>query len=312
MKILFTGASSFTGYWFAKQLASAGHQVAAVFRRHPRDYPDDLRRYRALALADVCRPVCGISFGDDQFLKLIKESNWDLLCHHGAEATNYRSPDFNVTAAVENNTYRLPLVLDTLKESGAKGIVLTGSVFENDEGVGLRNQDAFSPYGLSKGLTWQIFRYHSQLRQLRLGKFVIPNPFGPYEEPRFTHYLFKNWFAGSTATVNTPNYVRDNIHVSLLAMAYVNFVERLPDGINRINPSGYVEQQGAFAHRIADEMTKRLSLRCGLELKEQTDFAEPRVRINTDILDVKTIGWSESAAWDELAEYYSKLMKRPE
>ena len=35
MKILFTGASSFTGYWFAKQLASAGHEVFALFRRQP-------------------------------------------------------------------------------------------------------------------------------------------------------------------------------------------------------------------------------------------------------------------------------------
>ncbi len=262
-----------------------------------------------MALADLCQPVCGISFGDDQFLKLIKGSNWDLLCHHGADATNYRSPNFNVTAAVENNTYRLPLVLEALKGSGGKGIVLTGSVFENDEGAGLRNQDAFSPYGLSKGLTWQIFRYHSQLRRVRLGKFVIPNPFGPHEEPRFTHYLFKNWFAKSTATVNTPNYVRDNIHVSLLAMAYVNFVEHLPDGISRINPTGYVGQQGAFAHRIAYEMRKRLGVRCELELKEQTDFSEPMVRINTDILDVNALGWSESVSWDELAKYYSKLMQ---
>ncbi len=31
MKILFTGASSFTGFWFAKELAAAGHEVFAVF-----------------------------------------------------------------------------------------------------------------------------------------------------------------------------------------------------------------------------------------------------------------------------------------
>jgi nucleoside-diphosphate-sugar epimerase len=27
MKILFTGATSFTGYWFVKTLAAAGHQI---------------------------------------------------------------------------------------------------------------------------------------------------------------------------------------------------------------------------------------------------------------------------------------------
>ena len=122
MKILFTGGSSFTGYWFAKQLASAGHEVFALFRRQPQDYPDDLRRKRVEALTDICRPVFGISFGDDRFLQLIKESNWDLLCHHAAEAADYKSPDFNVAAAVENNTHRLPLVLDLLKDSGCSKV----------------------------------------------------------------------------------------------------------------------------------------------------------------------------------------------
>ena len=33
MKILFTGASSFTGYWFVKELAERGHEVTALLRR---------------------------------------------------------------------------------------------------------------------------------------------------------------------------------------------------------------------------------------------------------------------------------------
>ena len=62
---------------------------------------------------------------------------------------------------------------------GCNKILLTGSVFENDEGAGSRDLRAFSPYGLSKGFTWQLFRYHAQIRSMTLGKFVIPNPFGP-------------------------------------------------------------------------------------------------------------------------------------
>ena len=89
----------------------------------------------------------------------------------------------------------------------------------------LADCEAFSPYGLSKGMTWQVFRYHAKVRDIRLGKFVIPNPFGPYEEQRFTHYLIKNWMAGGTPPVNMPDYVRDNIHVSLLAKAYLHFAE---------------------------------------------------------------------------------------
>jgi UDP-glucose 4-epimerase len=310
MRILFTGGSSFTGYWFAKQLASAGHDVLALFRRQQQEYTDDLRQARVKSLAEVCRPIYGISFGDDQFVDVIKTSSWDLLCHHAAEATNYRSPDFNVAAAVENNTHRLPLILDLLRDAGCGKIVLTGSVFENDEGAGSIPLSAFSPYGLSKGLTWQVFRYYTQSRQVSIGKFVIANPFGPYEEPRFTHYLIKNWFAGTTPVVNTPSYVRDNIHVSLLAKAYVRFVSTLANGVSRINPSGYVESQGSFAQRVASEMRGRLGLKCEVELKAQSDFSEPRIRINTDLADARTLNWSESSAWDDLAEFYSRRMSK--
>jgi nucleoside-diphosphate-sugar epimerase len=308
MKILFTGGSSFTGYWFAKQLVSAGHEVFVVFRRQPKEYPDDLRRERVEMLSDICRPILGASFGDDQFLQLIRESSWDLLCHHAADVTNYKSHDFNVVAAVENNTRRLPLVLDLLKEAGCTKVVLTGSVFENDEGASSGTHEAISPYGLSKGLTWQLFRYYALCRQISLGKFVISNPFGPYEEPRFTHYLIKNWFAGATPSVNTPSYVRDNIHVSLLARAYVHFVATLADGVSRTNPSGYIESQGAFAYRVANEMRGRLGLKCELMLKAQSDFSEPQIRINTDVADKKSLDWSEQDAWDELAGYYTRLM----
>ena len=308
MKIIFTGGSSFTGYWFVKELASAGHEISVLFRRKPDDYPDELRRQRVAGLVDICQPIFGVSFGDDRFLQIIKDGSWDLLCHHAAEVTDYKSASFNVAAAVEHNTHRLPLVLDLLKDAGCGKVLLTGSVFENDEGAGSGPLEAFSPYGLSKGLTWQTFRYFTQQRQMSLGKFVIPNPFGPYEEPRFTHYLMKNWFAGLKPSVNTPSYVRDNIHVSLLAKVYARFATTFGGPISRINPSGYIGPQGLFACRIADEMKERLNLSCDLVLQTQTDFSEPLIRINTDVADMKALNWNEKEAWDEFARYYAMLM----
>ena len=81
---------------------------------------------------------------------------------------------------------------------------------------------------------------------------MIPNPFGPYEEPRFTAYLMKSWLAGGSPSCSSPAYVRDNIHVSLLARAYARFAGRVPaEGFARTNPSGYAESQGAFTLRLA-------------------------------------------------------------
>ena len=78
----------------------------------------------------------------------------------------------------------------------------------------------------------------------------------------------------------------------------------------RLNPSGYVESQGAFTLRFAREMKPRLGLACEVELKDQTQFAEPRVRINTDLPDAKALEWNEAVAWDELAEYYRQTLAK--
>jgi nucleoside-diphosphate-sugar epimerase len=309
VRILFTGASSFTGFWFVRELARAGHEVWATFRKGPDEY-EGIRQIRVRELQEVCRPLHGCCFGSSGFLDQIAgQQQWDLLCHHAAEVSDYKSPDFDVAAAVAANSANLAAVLEALQSRGCQKVVLTGSVFEQNEGAGSDGLPAFSPYGLSKGLTAEIFRYYTARHELRLGKFVIPNPFGAYEEPRFTAYLVRTWRAGQRAAVNTPAYVRDNIHVSLLARAYLRFVEQLgaAPGSEKINPSGYVETQGAFARRFAAEMAPRLGLACELEFKRQTEFTEARVRINTDPVVPMETEWSEQQAWDELAAYYREL-----
>jgi nucleoside-diphosphate-sugar epimerase len=305
MKILFTGGSSFTGLWFIRELVRAGHQVVGTFRRRPEEYPDALRRERARLATEACRPAYGVSFGDEAFVALLRDGGFDLLAHHAADVTNYRSPDFDATAALATNTRNLGPVLQALLAGGGRRVLLTGSVFEGGEGAGSQGLPDFSPYGLSKALTAQVFRYHCARAGVGLGKLVIPNPFGPWEEPRFTAYLVKGWFGGQTPNCSSPLYVRDNIHVSLLARAYARFAAEVPDkGFARLNPSGYVESQGAFTLRFAAELRPRLGLPCPVELKKQTDFPEPRVRINTDVPDAAALGWSEEEAWDELARYY--------
>ena len=71
-----------------------------------------------------------------------------------------------------------------------------------------------------------------------------------------------------------------------------------------LTPSGYAESQGAFTRRLRDEVGARLRLPCELELGTQTEFPEPPVRINTDLLNQEAVGWSESRAWDAFVEYY--------
>jgi UDP-glucose 4-epimerase len=194
--------------------------------------------------------------------------------------------------------------LKRFRNGGLKGAILTGSVFEQNEGAGEAPLVAFSPYGLSKGLTAEVFRHRCREAGVRYAKFVIPNPFGPLEEPRFCAYLIRAWKKGEVARVNTPLYVRDNIHVSLLAAAYAKFVGEIASGAcrDRLSPSGYVEAQGAFAERFAAAMRPRLGMECKLELGKQTDFSEPLMRVNVDAATRYVGSWNEAAAWDAVAE----------
>jgi nucleoside-diphosphate-sugar epimerase len=310
MRILFTGASSFTGYWFVKTLAQAGHQVVCPVAGALDRY-EGVRKQRIEQLGFLCRLMPHAPFGTAAFLKLVREgSPWNLLCHHAADVTNYKSPDFDAHRALLNNSLNLRRVLKSLRERGMKGVVLTGSVFENDEGLGNEPLRAFSPYGLSKGLTWQVFRYYCGEAKLPLGKFVIPNPFGPYEEPRFTVYLMRTWKDGKVAGVKTPDYVRDNIHADLLAAVYAQFAVRVAtsnEPLLKINPSGYVESQGDFTRRVAREVRARLGWACDLQLQRQEDFSEPLVRRNHEPAARLVKKWNESAAWDAFTEFYADV-----
>src|SRR3954468_21996071 len=105
MRILLTGASSFTGYWFVRELTAAGHEIVAAFRGDGQ-YAG-IRAERTRMVAELCEVRFGCPFGSDEFQDLIKmdTSSFDVLCHHGAEVGDYRSPDFDPYRAAAANLF---------------------------------------------------------------------------------------------------------------------------------------------------------------------------------------------------------------
>jgi nucleoside-diphosphate-sugar epimerase len=309
MKALLTGASSFSGLWFARALAESGIDVIAPLRGSLDSY-SGVRHLRIEVLQKVAQIVPQVEFGSPEFFSLFDHAGCDLLCHHAARGGDHRSPDFDVNLALRENTLGFKALSERLAARACGAVVLTGSFFEADEGSGTEPRRAFSPYGLSKTLTACVVRYWCETAGLPLGKFVIPNPFGPFEEPRFCAYLVKTWAAGQVPEVRTPLYVRDNIHISLLAKAYAAFAHEIMTSHRsaRHAPTGYVESQAAFAERFAREIGQRTTVPCPVKIGVQADFTEPMVRINTDPLDVAHLGWNESDAWDEIAGYYSSQL----
>ena len=128
-------------------------------------------------------------------------------------------------------------------------MLLTGSVFENDEGAG-RKGSAFLTLGLSKALTYQMFRYYAGARGSAAGQVRDSQSLWPVRGAS-VHRLPDQDLGErqSRLASKRPLYVRDNIHVSLLAKCYAQYARAFTRARRmelKLNPSGYVESQGAL------------------------------------------------------------------
>ena len=269
-------------------------------------YAKGVRAERVRRLKDVAEIVDAAPFGSERFLDLAQAGGYDLLCHHAARVGDYRSPDFDVAGALADNTHNLGVVLDVLAKGGAKGVVLTGSVFEQDEGAGEAPLIAFSPYGLSKGLTAAVVSHRCREVGLGYAKFVIPNPFGPLEEPRFCAYLVRTWKKARPPR-STPR--------PMCATTFPFRCWRGPTPNSRPRPRR--ERGRRSSTRAAMSRARAPSPNaspppcargsgstCRLDLATQTEFSEPMMRINTESAARYVGGWDEQAAWDEAAAAY--------
>ena len=73
MKVLLTGASSFTGCWFARTLAERGHEVVATFTAPAAaSYDDPLRHRRVQSVVERCEPLWSCRFGDERFVSALR------------------------------------------------------------------------------------------------------------------------------------------------------------------------------------------------------------------------------------------------
>lgn len=304
MRVLLTGASSFTGAWIAKALAAAGAEVTAVCRGRPEHYAP-ARRARIEAVAEVAAVVFDRPFGSAGFLQLVQHAlPFDVLCLHHAEVGDFRRPDFEPIDAARSDTLGLDAVLGCLARRGLQRLVHTGTVFEAGEGDGDRPLAAIGRYGLAKTLTSTIIRHAAAEQGLPAIKVTIPSPFGTGQGGGFVDHLLRRWCAGASPVLEHPDRVRDFVPVELLAEHYA----RLAMGVGaapasgRSNPSGHVESVADFAERLARGLRPRLGLSCAVEaMRPPKPSSEPQRRFNTEPLPGLFDRRLEDARFDRLA-----------
>jgi len=330
MKILFTGASSFTGMHFVQALLKAGHEVHCTFSRENNFAYSPEEQVRISTFTQHTHNRWNSPFGGGWFWREL-EDDIDVVCLHGAKGLSGGGPniDFDVIGAVESNTFNVPGVMRNIKKAGVKKVVLTGTYFERWNGL-LHNGNNTNPpknaYALSKTLTSDIIKFYCDESGIPFTKFIIPNPFGPYENKRFTTDAAMAWLDGKHFTVLDPDPNRDNIHVSLLAECYAKFVS---DNVRmELAPRGYQTSQGDFALKFAREMRSRLGVPCPLDFAQSQktasgfsdyrgnrtypeEYLKPDHTGNDGLpapIPLSQI-WDEGIAWAELAEYYKRIHK---
>ena len=121
MKVLLTGASSFTGFWFARALnlapASTLSRRCAPKLRATGMGPRAERVRRLAAAAEI---VEAAPFGSDRFIDLARGGSYDALCHHAARVGDYRSRDFDIPGALQENTANLRAVSRGFRARGSR------------------------------------------------------------------------------------------------------------------------------------------------------------------------------------------------
>ncbi len=300
--VLLTGASSFTGLWMADALAGEGWRVVAPLRRGRADYAG-VRAERVRTLEDVAEVVFEAPVDSAAFRDLIAATRPALFAHHAADIPGYRAPDYDAQAGVARNMAGVAEAIAAFAAAGGEAMLATGTYFESGEGGG---EEAASPYGLSKALTNAAQRDLARAAGLGFGKFVIPAPFGPWEEGRLVWSLFQAWTKGRAAEILTPDYVRDHLPAPYLALAYAWAAARICEdgGEQAFRPSGYVERVGDFAARVAGEVRARSDLACEIVEHAQAEFPEPRRRANSEpLLDDA----EEQPFWDIYVDYYDQV-----
>jgi len=304
LHVLLTGVSSFSGSAFAAELASRGHQVTGVLSQ-PRDSYQGVRADRLAMLGDSVSFIESAPMGSEALTEAIAGLDAiDVVGLHHATVGDFRSPTYDLGSAVASATAGAADIAAATVAKGATAVVFTRSVFESGFGV----TDDVRPigvYAIAKSATAELWRERFRPLDVTMKDFVIANPVGALEEPRFISYLAKTWQSGETPMLRSPHYVRDNVPIQLLAQAYADAIEDASLGdIATMAPSHWVGTNLEFAQRLSREFGSRWQIECAVGIADELDNAEPRVRIATDRVEFESAA-NEVDFWNEYAAHYA-------
>ena len=308
-KIIFTGASSFTGYHFIRELNEKNIKVNILFsfKRENIKYfnYNKIIRIKYLMSNNNCFYDC--TYGNKKFIKiLLGFKNIDYFCHHFAYTKDYNNNKFDFFKSIKINTNNCEEIISILKKKNLKKYIYTGSYFEPklekkmDTKIGL--------YGISKKISGDILKIFSDKINLKFIKFIIPNPFGELEdENRLPTIITNTWKKGDCFEIRFPMYIRDYIPVSILRKLYFNFIFSSKRE-NTFNPSFAIISNLKFISSLSIQIKKKTGLECKFISKKGLNYSEPLIIKNSN-KNHNYYKYRSKIFMEEELDFYKNLIK---
>lgn len=313
-RILLTGCSSFTGYWFASELINMGFELVCPL---PHEYDEYLgvKKQRLDSMRNKATLVFKCPFGSNEFIELCKNQYYGMGVH-GFYMKDYNNRNYKISSSFSQNLKNLENILEILQKNRTR-IIYSSSIFENAINLEDDNNESTSidwyNYAFSKKVTFLALRSLCQQYGLTFQRFVITNPFGPYEDKKFCFHLMNSILEKKDFIIKTPFYTRDMIQVDLLAKLYANaFLDENGKNIDEFRPSQYSMKIFEFAEIFISKISKYCGYKIKIFKENQETFKEPEILVNN--IDYKSYKFAhiKKEFWREYFYYYKNNLRKNE
>ena len=307
--IVIDGISSFTGFHFANSL-STKYKVYGLISKKYNNYKELKKKRLDILLKNQNIKIYeNIKFGDLKFFKILKKfKKIDLFCLHSSYTKNYNNDNkFSLKKAISSNLNNIEKFLDLMKLKGAR-INYSQSIFQSLYKKNVIEKN-FSKYSISKDIVSLYLTFLCEKKRLLLSFFTIANPFGIYEEKRYTNYLIKTWNNNETVFVKTPYYFRDNIPIDYLNFFFLNHVNKVlisKRGIFNC-PSYYKMTQLDFTKIFKKKYEQKVKKKVKIKINNNfnvEDYAQPLRRVGSKKIDFSK---KINIFWEKYLSYYCKI-----
>ena len=238
MKVLVTGAAGFIGYFVARRLLDAGHQVAGIDNLSPY-YDPQLKRDRLARLATYDEfSFERVDLGDAQATAdCFAANDFNRVVHLAAQAGVAYSLE-NPMAYVDSNLVGFAHLLESCRRTGIKHLVYasTSSVYGANARLPFSTGDStdhpLSLYAATKKANEAMAHAYAHLHGVPATGLRFFTVYGPWGRPDMAAFLFtRQILAGEPIELfNHGNHWRDWTYVEDTAEGVVRALMKPPEG----------------------------------------------------------------------------------